>query len=382
MPEYRFIEPFDVLYLRGNRLFGGAGDHSEAAMLPWPSLAAGALRTRMLADHEQGFDNFAKGNKISSGPIGDALGTPSEPGSFRVSLFTLGRKAKAGVSICFPMPADLVVQGNPPSCRYLQPTALHRVLQCSYGLKYVPILRVAMPDKPKIGLWLNGEGLEDYLTGEKIDIRHWVESDKLWQSDNRLGIAMDSSRRSAAQGRIYTSETVAMKEDVGFFVGVDGVEGCLPSSGLVRFGGDGRAGAINACSLKMPEPAWDKIEKSGCFKLVLSTPGLFLNGWLPTGAENTEEGFLWTFQGVRARLVASSFGRPEVVSGWDMVTNRPKLALRAVPVGTVYWFEGLQGEVKELKRLVQDGLWDNDLGIIHPQRKAEGFNNVFVAAWH
>ena len=45
-----FIEPLDVLILRGNKLFADAGSHGEALMPPWPSVAAGALRSRMLID--------------------------------------------------------------------------------------------------------------------------------------------------------------------------------------------------------------------------------------------------------------------------------------------------------------------------------------------
>lgn len=48
MTDYRFIEPLDVLYLRGNTLFGDAGGHGAALMPPWPSLAAGALRAQCL----------------------------------------------------------------------------------------------------------------------------------------------------------------------------------------------------------------------------------------------------------------------------------------------------------------------------------------------
>ncbi len=51
MTILRFIEPVDVLYLRGNLLFGGAGDHAGAQMPPWPSLFSGAIRSRMLIDH-------------------------------------------------------------------------------------------------------------------------------------------------------------------------------------------------------------------------------------------------------------------------------------------------------------------------------------------
>lgn len=53
MTEAVFIEPLDVLYLRGNLSFGAPGDHAAAQMPPWPSLVAGALRSRMLADSRQ-----------------------------------------------------------------------------------------------------------------------------------------------------------------------------------------------------------------------------------------------------------------------------------------------------------------------------------------
>ena len=45
-----FLEPLDVLYLRGNKLFADAGAHGEALMPPWPSLAAGAIRSRLMAE--------------------------------------------------------------------------------------------------------------------------------------------------------------------------------------------------------------------------------------------------------------------------------------------------------------------------------------------
>ncbi len=35
-----FIEPLDVLLLRGNKLFGDPGSHGEALIPPWPSVAA------------------------------------------------------------------------------------------------------------------------------------------------------------------------------------------------------------------------------------------------------------------------------------------------------------------------------------------------------
>ncbi|HRD65587.1 MAG TPA: type III-B CRISPR module-associated Cmr3 family protein, partial [Candidatus Competibacter sp.] len=91
MTDYRFIEPLDVLYLRGNKLFGDAGSYGEALMPPWPSLAAGALRSRMLADHGvdlAAFTRVCERLPELSDALHTCLGTPQKPGNFRVSLFT------------------------------------------------------------------------------------------------------------------------------------------------------------------------------------------------------------------------------------------------------------------------------------------------------
>lgn len=381
MTEFRFLKPVDVLYLRGNRLFGGAGDHSEALMPPWPSLAAGALRTRILMDQHINFKEYAKAEQRPSGLVGEVLGIPCDPGPFRVSCFMLGKKVDNEVSMHFPLPADLIVEGEPSTCHYVRPTLVHQNLECSYPLKRLPLLQVGAPFKPKTGLWLKEEGLKRYLQGKKMAPDHVVETGALWASDDRLGIAMDPLRRSAEQGRIYTSETVAMKEGVGFIVGVDKAGSLLPESGLARFGGDGRGATIEPCEVALPDPPWNEIEKSARFRLILATPGLFQAGWLPPGTREDEQGYQWCSHGITARLVAVSIGRPQVVSGWDLAADRPKTALKAVPVGSVYWFDELTGEIDGLRRLIKDGLWEDQIPEVYRQRKAEGFNNVLVGAW-
>lgn len=46
MTAYRFLEPLDVLFLRGNKLFGDPGSYGASLVPPWPSVAAGALLYR------------------------------------------------------------------------------------------------------------------------------------------------------------------------------------------------------------------------------------------------------------------------------------------------------------------------------------------------
>jgi CRISPR-associated protein Cmr3 len=167
---------------------------------------------------------------------------------------------------------------------------------------------------------------------------------------------------------------------VGFLVGVDGASGLLPENGLLRFGGDGRGAALQAVSPKnlLPAPDWRRIEQDRRFRLVLATPGLFADGWRLPGldADNRWRGP----DGCTARMVAAAVNRADTVSGWDLAKWQPKPAQRIAPVGSVYWFDDFQGKAEALGKLAAEGFWAMS---DYPERsrRAEGFNNLFIAAW-
>ncbi|MCS6787457.1 MAG: hypothetical protein NZ524_10545, partial [Thiobacillaceae bacterium] len=103
------------------------------------------------------------------------------------------------------------------------------------------------------------------------------------------------------------------------------------------------------------------------FKLVLTTPGLFAQGWRPDLPP-----------ALAARLVCAAVPRFEVVSGWDLAAWAPKLAQRAVPAGAVYWFEDFAGDADMLAEWVAGGLWGENAD---PRRRAEGYNNALLGVW-
>src|SRR5690606_38316669 len=101
-----FIEPLDVLFLRGNKLFGDPGSYGESLVPPWPSVAAGAIRSALLAKKGVDLEAFARGD------IQDPeLGTPDRPGLFRVVGFQLARSLEDGfVETLHKVPADLLIR--------------------------------------------------------------------------------------------------------------------------------------------------------------------------------------------------------------------------------------------------------------------------------
>jgi CRISPR-associated protein Cmr3 len=374
-----FLEPVDVLYLRGNKLFGGPGDHGEALMPPWPSIAAGALRTQILSAHGGiTFEEYREG-KMPAGKVGDVLGVPSNPGTFRLSFFSLARKEKDAVSALFPLPADLSTSAGSVSSNFIKASKLNDKILSSFPMGLMPALIQETPTKPERGLWLNSIGLERYLKGLVFEKEGFVAVSELWERDPRLGIALSAGTRTAEKGRIYTTDAVAMKKNVGFLASLQGDQGLLPKQGVLRFGGDSRAAVFSECRAMIPEPDWQQIEKTGRFKLVTATPGLFPKGWLLPGTD--ESSFEWRWEGLKARLVLMSLYPNEVVSGWDLATRRPKPSAKAVPVGSAYWFDRLEGPVDALKAITTNGLWDEETTRLFPQRRPEGFNNVLAACW-
>lgn len=403
MSEFHFLQPLDVLYLRGNRLFGDSSATGEAIMPPWPSMAAGAIRSQILASLGVDSGQFAQGKAAITSALAQSLGTPEQPGDFRISHFLLAKSdASLGatpssrpteqIEVYLPLPADVVVlaENDTRQAHYLQPHPLPTTIQTSAPCPQIPVLRTAKQAKPEGGLWLNSAGIQAWLNGQTIDASHLVESKSLWKIDSRLGIALDAQGRTTEEGQLYTVETVALGEpvkpgsspqfNVGFLTGIAGAENLLPANGVLRLGGDGRGAQHTRIAWQPPQPDWDVIAQTKRFRLLLTTPGLFEQGWLLPGMLAQNGGYLWLTPDFSAHLVTASTARAETISGWDIASNQPKPALKAVSSGSVYWFDQFVGEVSALQKLVEHSLFHIDA---YPDRKrcAEGFNTILIGAW-
>ncbi|MDR2165216.1 MAG: hypothetical protein LBO79_06240 [Zoogloeaceae bacterium] len=383
-----FLEPLDVLFLRGNKLFGDPGSHGEAQMPPNPSVAAGAIRSRMLVDAGIDLAAFARGE--ISHPV---LGTPREPGEFALTAFHLARRENGMIAPLFAPPADLNLEAPekaereeekklPPQVKALQPLPAPQGILTSFPLPGLPILAQKKRDKPVSGYWLTAAGWARYLAGGLPDQKeHWLERADLWQIDERVGIGMDAATRSVAEGRLFTVQAVALKPGVGFLAAVTGAE--LSEGASLRFGGDGRAVAVRRADVLLPEPDYAALARARRCRLILASPGIFAAGWLPTGATLVEGNTAaFALHGVRGKITAAAVSRFETVSGWDLANWRPKPAQCAVPTGSVYWLDELEADADALRALAEQGLWSETPSPEDRLRRAEGFNRCALAAWN
>lgn len=396
-----FIEPLDVLLLRGNKLFGDPGSFGEALIPPWPSVAAGALRSRMLADDGVDLAAFSRGEVDHP-----SLGTPAVPGAFTVAGFHLARRHADGrVELLMAPPADLVVfeagDGHHFTAVRMAPMAPLVGLTSSAALPLLPVLAQADRRKPAGGYWLTESGYRKCLAGRVPDAEtDWVKSRDLWRIDQRVGVGLDAARRRAQDGQLFSMQAVALAKrehggamDVGFLATVRGA--APPTSGLVRLGGDGRAAALHLAAAYQASPDYVAISTAKRCRLLLTSPGLFDTplaageglgeraGWLPSGANaasrRADGAIRFDLHGVSGWLVCAAVPRAEVVSGWDLARWQPKDAQRAAPTGSVWWLDELDATPEALRKLAETGLWREPCD--DAARRAEGFNRIAIAAY-
>ena len=350
-------------------------------MPPWPSVAAGALRTRILADDSVDMAAFAAGRAAHP-----QLGTPQAPGGFVLQGFQVARTTSAGVELLMPLPADTVVTAKEDekagsqgpvvnTVQHMRPSALHPLLASSSPLPLAPVL--AQGDergKPASGWWLRGSGWHKYLQGHNLAAADLIHTRDLWSYDERVGVGLDSSTRSAADGKLFITRAIALKEGVGFAVAVAGAD--LPASGSLRLGGDGRAAAVRQTAITWPEPDYAAISAAGRCRIVLTSPAIFAGGWALPGMDAAHRIRL---PGLTARVVAAAVSRADTVSGWDLAARSPKPAQKTAGTGSVYWLQELQATPDALRKLAERGLWSKPCE--DAARRAEGFNRFSFASF-
>lgn len=383
MSRYYLVTPTDSLFMRGNLAFGDSGEHGATRMPPLPSVFAGAFRSAILASNSEELAHFAAHKKAKSAAFAQCLGTPEQPGTFRLTWLSLGLATANGVTSLLPLPADLLAVSDDGTDKTallpLQPKAVNALVQSGGELPLRAVLKAAKATKPLAGRLLSANGYQRYLQGRLPESTDVALASMLFTADPRLGIGLDPATGTVSKGLIYTTEGQAFKAGAGFVVGIEGADAVLPDSGLLRLGGDGRSASWQRISFTPPTIDAAAIATSGRFRLVLDTPALFSQGWLPDGISRQGDHWLLQGDGFKAHLACVAIGRKEVVSGWDLANWQPKPAEAMVPAGSVYWFSDFSGDPQKLMAWAEAGMVaDNNA---NTPRRAEGFNNARIGQW-
>lgn len=336
------MEPLDVLFFRDARAFGAGADHRARTLLPPPPPTFhGALRT---------FLAWQRGWRPGA-PLDPALGSADDPGPLRVRGPFLGRRVGEEVSTRHPFPADAVALSDGAGLR-LAPRCLREAAGvASDAGRELPWAVAGDGERLAEGppAALEARELLRYLRGEDVRPsaggRGFGLGLGLARPEARVGVALDRGRRTVREGYLYTAELARLLPGA-VLVGDAWLEGGpLPEEGVLPLGGEGRLVSFRA----HPDDDWEVDEAARSadgarrISLYLLSPGPFPAGSWPPGLE----GGGGVLAGRRVRVEAACLGRPVRVGGFDLARGRPRPSRWAVPAGSVYRLELLDGGADE-----------------------------------
>lgn len=307
------VDAFDTLYFRDGKPFTmGTDIWGSGIFPPYPSMLYGALRSAYFSYNNKELKN---------------ANTPNDPtGNLRITGFHLMNNDE----IYFPAPLDCAKEkdANAQKVFILKPKKCLISSNC-------PSSHILMLDgKKKIesipDAWLDESSFQSYLICDESNIT-FKEIDSLITLEPKIGIGRSNATHTTEDSMLYRVAMKRMKE-TSLIIEFEGIN--LPEAGIIKLGGEGRPvhyESIKDVQIKAPEI------DGNMFKLYLSTPAIFENGWLPGWINgNSLEG---QYSGLKLRLLTASIGRVVYIGGFDMKAKEPKPMKRAVPAGSMYYFE-------------------------------------------
>lgn len=370
-----FIEPNDVLMFRDGRPFSGGDDHfARGACPPPPSTLYGAIRSYILSLKWSEFESFSTSGQNIPDDIMKEIGLPNKPGILTLKHFLLAKKGVAGVEPFYPMPKDISWQKSNGKKKMfiLSPqelTGINIKTDMPQGLIYMwyPTQEALEQSSG----FLSSSDMEQYLLGKTQ--QNYIHQKDIFDLEERTGIRKNKLARSVEKGGLYSVGYFRFQRDTGFIANIEGVQS-MPKQGILRLGGDHRSARyVETTWNDIPlEPIKKMVETNKRFKIVLISPAIFSNGWLPGGINpQTMEGQIG---GVNVKLISACVSRPIGIGGFDMAKKMPKVMKKAVPAGSVYLFEAKEDNITKLFETV----WLNSISDERPQ---EGFGISLIGGY-
>jgi CRISPR-associated protein Cmr3 len=380
------ITPIDPLISRDSRPFG-RGQGTRIRSLDWltPSVVCGALRTGVGKIHGS-FDPAALKAIEVRGPFLECDKTLFFP---RPLDFVTNQSFGDNNSVCGyavrPLETwETLGKMKLPLCG-LQPACIENPPDDDFKPKTTPNFWAA----DAITRWLFARNPKDFSL-KKSDCLHGPAKDER----THVGIEFESG---ASEDSLLFSTT-----GLDFRVKCDGktsqmtvaidantqddgyrqhVEQMCRSRALRPLGGERRLAewreAENAKGWSPSENPNDVAR----LRMVLATPAIFSQGWLPGWIDKGSREGTIPGSSVKIRLISAVLDRWKPISGWNYEKgkNGPKPLRRAVPAGSVYFFEIIDNP-QDKRAFDWDALWLRSV-CDEEQDKKDGFGSALWGIW-
>ena len=327
------INPLDTLFFRDGKPFTMGEDiWTNSIFPPHPSVIYGALRTAYFAAH---INELEKANEEDDPTKG---------------LKIKGIYLKISNKIYFPLPQDCVKKkdGKEGESFVLLPSSAEEFIS-----NYPKLDKILTSSNNKVeniqNAVLSKSTFEEYLNG-KTDNVYYLKIDNYIINEPKIGIARSSKTHSSKEGMLYRVDMKRFEnkkeEKMSIVIDFDGPD--LPKKGVMKLGGEGKAVKYNNYEGENININFPKFKEDATqFKIVLTTPAIFKSGWLPEWID--EKTLVGEFNGLKIKLLTAAIGKPIHIGGFDMKEKKPKPMFKAVPAGSVYYFELINGNIDEVK---------------------------------
>lgn len=392
------IEPFDPLVARDGR--PAAVPHFRTVAFPYPSMVAGAVRTRM------GSQNGAF--SLPSDALEELKEKVLVQGPLLAELDANGGEVSQWLA---PAPRDAVFlrdEGGGTILKRLapRPLATDEAMDSlrENGLVPLGIQKAGRAyGKPpdKIPSFWNWSDFEAWLKApeERRGLTPSSLGIEPLPVETRAHLAIQPGERVGIDGMLFQTSglrflqsgpsrlsprrfALSLRCERATVAGRD----LFLKEEIAPLGGERRLARWSPASKtwpQMPEVVRERIVATGRARLVLLSPAVFKNGALPGW-----NGQPWPSEGlVSATVRAASVPRPTVVSGWDLAASnapgkpkgRPKPTRRLAAAGSVYFLD-LKSEAAEDIRRWCDQTWFSCVSDIEQDRR-DGFGLAALGTW-
>ncbi|MCS7200482.1 MAG: type III-B CRISPR module-associated protein Cmr3 [Caldimicrobium sp.] len=327
------IVPNDNLFFRTGRPFGmGSETWTDSIFPPYPSTIYGALRTYLL---------FNRGSLKKFKEEGyEDIGSSKNKGNMKI----IGPLLALREAILFPAPLDLVKKKENEKLVLLSKISRPKIFFSDYPHDNLLMFK-GDNQVEEANVFIDDLTLKDYLEGKKKEF-FYIKKSKLYLIEPKIGIARERLTLTSKEGHLYRIPMIRLSRESFILVRVSKVLN-MPEKGVFNLGGEGKT------------VYYEKLEgnpleifvngtlnlTNRVFKIYLATPAIFEKGWLPNWIdENSLEG---NFNGIELKLICCAIGKYVRIGGWDLAKKEPKPMYKAVPAGSVYYFEVLDNTTEE-----------------------------------
>lgn len=351
------IDAIDTLFFKDGKPFSmGEESWADGIFPPPPSVIYGSLRSAYFGENPQYFN---KANKIDD---------PTK------NLKILGIHFSIGGEEYYPIPFDLVKKKSEKKDKaYLMKPNKSIPLNSSSFLN--DILSPEFDDEIEAveGGLISQNDLYRYLNGKEKEF-YYLPLSNFIQSEPKVGIGRDNATHSTSDGKLYRVGMKRLEEKKDFqkesntlslIIEFEGIQ--LQKSGFLKLGAEGKVAHYEEIKTNNEHRNNEqlKTQDETLFKLYLSTPALFKNGWIPDLNNNP------LLKDLELEIISVCLSKPQNIGGFDMQKKLPKPMRKVVPAGSVYIFKTKpQNFSKIYKRLNGESISDYNTN--------EGYGIAFV----